>query len=623
MRSPSTAERLALLGDRPILRGLSLPVLQEIDAALEWVHVEGGAPVVQQGDRNVPLILVVQGGLRASWVDRDGHHRVVFECFRGASAGEALVLTGQPSPFDLHAIRDSDLLYLPAERFNQLAARYPQLALSFARFVTVRHLEQLNSPEFLGSLARKTDRLPRSVALLTVGGDRVRRSRDLLTDALSKARVTTRLGIHEARDAFGGAGWGDGDVLRQDVTKWIDDLDSTSELLLFECELANLSWVDFCLRQADRIMVLVDDQLGPGGGTEPDWWRNARLEERPAHHLELVIVHRSGTEPLQSLAPYMRLPGVARLHHVKGEDRTDAERLARWLLDRPVGLVLGGGGALGIAHVGALKALEEARIPIDIVGGTSMGAIFAGGVARGWSADRIMEEVRALFARPLALYDFTIPLTSLLAGKKLERILQRLFGDLTIEELRVPYFCVSTDISHACPFIHDTGRLRDAIRASCSVPGLFPPDRVAEQILVDGGLIDNLPVDVMSERCPGPIIAVDVMPYPRSRDGVSGRTQSLRGRLSRRLRPLAEGATPLFDILMRSTFVASQRATETSLRSHPPALCLSPQLTKFGLLQWRACDALFDAGYACARRELESGTFPRSLWEGRVGEGPS
>jgi NTE family protein len=468
-----------------------------------------------------------------------------------------------------------------------------------ARVVTSRLIELSTSPDILEAFSRRTDRLPRSIAVLTAGGGAdVRRTRDVVLDALSTSRATTRLSVREAREAMS------------------PGFTSPSDLVVFECEPSATSWLDFSLRQADRILVVLDDEECRRSGREAEVWRDAKLGERAAQ-VELAIVHPPSAELPRAGAGYGRLPGVARVHHVRGVNRPDAEGLARWLLDRPVGLVLGGGGAYGIAHVGVLKALEEARVPVDVVGGTSMGAIFAGGMARGWSADRLMEEVRSLFASRFALYDFTLPVTSLLGGKKLERVLEGLFGDLAIADLWLPFFCVATDISRARSKVHEDGPLRDAIRSSCSIPGLFPPYHGRQQSLVDGGLVDNLPLDVMGQRCRGPIIAVDALPYQRRRDG-DGDGKRSRGWLDRALQRLKPSALPLFDILMRATFVGSQHTTEMSLASHPPALYLVPRLERFRILEWRAYQAIFEAGYACAKRELDAGALPRSLWEGRV-----
>jgi predicted acylesterase/phospholipase RssA len=484
--------------------------------------------------------------------------------------------------------------------------------VSFARVATARLVELMDSPDLLSAFSRSVDRLPRTIALVVAGGEDVRRTADMLVQALSGARATVHLGVQQARVAHGQ----NADTEQGTLSEWVDRASSRHELLVLECSPSDTSWMDFCLGQADRTMVLMgrDARIS---GRDRALWRDARIGERPGHH-ELAIVHPKSTEEPGAGFAYTDLPGVTRRHHVKGGDRPDAERLARWLLDRPVGLVLGGGGAYGIAHVGVLKALEEAGVPIDVVGGTSMGAIFAGGVARGWPADKIMDHVRSLFSSRFALYDPTIPFQSLLAGRKLDKVLGGLFEDRTFDELWLPFFCIATDISRAGIEVRESGRLRDAIRASCSIPGLFPPYYTDENVLVDGGLVDNLPVDAMAERCNGPIVAVNVFQYQSRKEVTNGHPEGILSGLLRTLNPFAKIRLPLFDTLTRATFVGSQLATDQSLARHPPALYLAPQVARYRILDWGAYEALFEAGYACAKRELAAGSLPRSCWEGRL-----
>lgn len=579
------------------------------------VHVAGGSRIIERGQTGVPLILIARGGLRASYVDTNGRRHVVFEYFRGATVGEALVLSGCRAPLDVHAIRDSQLLCLSPEKFGAIAVQHPNVLLHFARIVATHLVDVLSSSEVISSFARTADHLPRTVAVLTAGGADVQRMRDQLVDALAGSRITTRLTLEDARRAMDGALERGGDIAYERFMDWLADREPRSELTILECDRSDASWLDFCLRQADRVMVLAEERdLRPLDG-ELAWWRNARLGARTCH-LELAVVHPRSASLPRGAAPYARLPGVSRLHHVRSGDPQDAEGLARWLLGRPVGLVFGGGGALGIAHVGVLKALEEARVPIDIVGGTSMGAIFAGGHARGWSADTIMDHVRKLFASRFALYDPTIPVTALLAGKKLDHVMDELFEDIDIADLWTRFFCVSTNISRASSEVLDSGSLRGAIRASCSIPGLFPPYQLLKQLLVDGGLINNLPIDVMAELCHGPVIAVDVFPYRRNggEAAVSPRKRLLD--LLRKYKPFSTAGPWLFDVLVHATLVGSQRTTALSLERHPPALYLAPDLGRYRVLDWRAYEALFEAGYVSAKRALDSGAIPRGLWEG-------
>jgi predicted acylesterase/phospholipase RssA/CRP-like cAMP-binding protein len=617
----STAERLDLLAGRHVCQGLDPRALEDLDAALESVHVPRGTRFVQRGQPRVPFIVVAHGGLRASHVDADGRRRVLLEYFRGSTLGEALVLSGRSAPFDVDAIRDSHLLSLSPERFNELGARHPELVLHFARTVATRVVDILDSRDVLTSFARRSDGLPRSVALVSTAAEGARRMRDLVCDALFRSRTATRLTTEDARRAMDEVRKRGENVDHEPfLVEWLSRHEARCDIVILECEPTRDTlrvWLDFCLRQADRIMVLASDEDTTRSDGDLAWWRDAGLGER-SRYLGLSIVHARSDGLPRGGPSYARLPGVSRLHHVRAGDPRDAESLARWLLDRPVGLVLGGGGAHGIAHVGVVKALEEARVPVDVVGGTSMGAIFAGGLARGWSADTVMDRVRSLFSSRFALYDPTIPLCSLLAGRKLDRVLGEFFRDIDMADLWTPFFCVSTNLSRACSEVHDRGSLQDAIRSSCSIPGLFPPFQLLRQLLVDGGLVDNLPIGAMAYYCRGPIIAVDVFSNQRREEG---RGHGSRRGLFERLRGLRPSSTMrpwLFEVLMHATLASSQHATQQSLSSHPPALYLVPDLARFRVLDWRAYEALFQAGYTSAKRALEAGELPRSLWEGRI-----
>src|SRR6202035_4079754 len=184
------------------------------------------------------------------------------------------------------------------------------------------------------------------------------------------------------------------------------------------------------------------------------------------------------------------------LHHHVG-DAADLGRLARLITRRGGRLVLSGGGARGFAHLGIIRALREARVPIDFVGGSSIGSIIAAGVAVGWSDDEMRLRYRRSFVDTNPVNDYTFPFVALTRGRKVSRLLQREYGDILIEDLRRPFFCVSANLSTGRALEHRDGRLADALRASVAIPGVLPPVFHGDDVLVDGATINNLPVDVM------------------------------------------------------------------------------------------------------------------------------
>ena len=156
---------------------------------------------------------------------------------------------------------------------------------------------------------------------------------------------------------------------------------------------------------------------------------------------ELVLLHDG--ELMRGVAARWldKQPAMAH-HHVARA--SDIARVARLLTGRGVGIVLSGGGARGFAHIGIVKALREAGIRIDLVGGTSMGAILGAGVAQRWSIEELTERFRRAFVEAKPLRDYTLPLVSLVSGRRVTRMLRHAFGDLTIEDLPLDFFCVSS-----------------------------------------------------------------------------------------------------------------------------------------------------------------------------------
>jgi NTE family protein/lysophospholipid hydrolase len=426
--------------------------------------------------------------------------------------------------------------------------------------------------------------------------------KDLLIEVAHTQRKLTHVNAELVDGALGtGAANGEG-CESPEVTAWLSNLERAEDIVVYECDSRLPRWTARCQRQCDRLVVIVsagDARLDTIG-----WVMAQARQEGLPRPVDLVLVHPATTRVPSGTRAWSALPDLSSIHHVRQGNRGDVARLVRRRMGRPTGLVLSGGGARGIAHVGVIAAIIEAGIPIDYVCGTSMGAIFGASLALDFDIARMRAELSALFDRRFALYDLTLPISSLLAGRKLDRVLQHQLGDVDIEDLWLPFFCVSTDLSRAKLVVHERGCLWKSVRASCSIPGIFPPLPMDGQTLVDGGLVDNLPLDLLLERCAGPVIAVDVFPYgDPSFDQPSGRI----ARWLRALRTRVRGeraSPPLFDILVRSTLVGSKVRQQVAMTGTAQIVYLEPPVASFGALQWRAHRALYDAGHRYATEEL-------------------
>ena len=233
----------------------------------------------------------------------------------------------------------------------------------------------------------------------------------------------------------------------------------------------------------------------------------------------------------------------AHAHHVVADQPSHLGRLARFLLGRPVGLVLGGGGVRGFGHVGVLRALQDHGIPVDVICGTSAGALVGGQFAMGWDAHELVRRNIRLFGGPRRrLMDLTVPTTSIVGSVSLNRILDIVFADIRVEDLWIPLLCTISDLTAAELIVRDTGSLRDSVRASCSLPALLPPVVAHDgHLLADGGVLNNLPVmPLVNRMAVGTLIAVNVAFPFYTADEQYGYSDSLPlGRvLSRRLNPL-------------------------------------------------------------------------------------
>jgi NTE family protein len=296
--------------------------------------------------------------------------------------------------------------------------------------------------------------------------------------------------------------------------------------------------------------------------------------------------------------------------------------------DRPlIGLVLSSGGARGAAHTGVLKVLEEHGVPIDIIVGTSMGAMVGGVYAAGVSIEKIEEEwIKTDIIRVARNFLPTFPLHGWSSGSSVYRMLQNLLGDARIEELPIKFAAVAADIETGEEVVIREGLLVDAIRASSSVPGLFVPAEREGRFLVDGGLVNPLPVDVARRLGADAVIAVDVGYYPRRierRPGPGlteraikfieerfaglipdGWVEPRRNLTKEEKEELRRSAPGVINILVLASVVLQRKIVELNSKLSPPNILIRPKLAE-NPPRYYSAQCGIEAGEAAAREALE------------------
>ena len=358
------------------------------------------------------------------------------------------------------------------------------------------------------------------------------------------------------------------------------------------------------LRHADVVVVLRDVDRRPHGlEALRSWW--STLDPLAAPRAELVLLRGGGYQSAVETAAWTAaFPSFVQHHHVRRGVVDDARRVGRHLAGTAVGLVLGGGGARGMAHIGVLRALSELGIPVDRIGGSSMGAIVGAQAALGRSWEQILEENDRAWNRRALRLDLTLPTVSVSSGRRARRIFDQLVGDVQLEDFLVDFFCTTTNLSRFELAIHREGPASQWIRASASSPGLWPPvvDALGE-LHIDGGQLNNVPTDVMRRLHRGPIIAVDVCASQAAmtvHPGVEPPV-GIRHLLRRRS---ADRFPSLVDTLNRCALLGSlkQRAQSAGQAD----VYLTPDLATVGFSGFGRMREAAEVGYRVALEELGS-----------------
>ena len=266
------------------------------------------------------------------------------------------------------------------------------------------------------------------------------------------------------------------------------------------------------MRQADEIYLLADARQFAQTGEVLAYLleRRVRHPDIPYH---LLLLHPNGDQLPQGTDRWLEQISPLRHHHVRLDRESDLHRVARFITQQAIGLALGGGGAKGMAHVGVWKAFQELGIEVDLIGGSSIGAMMGAPLAMNWSYEQLLEVCKRVFLDPRIAKDYNLPLYSLLTGRNKNRIMRELF-DYQIEDLWQPFFCVSCDLSTNRMMVHERGSLWKAASASSAIPGIFPPFIYDGHFLIDGGMVNNIPGDLVLERGATYLVNVDLSESP-------------------------------------------------------------------------------------------------------------
>lgn len=555
----------------PILAGASAKAMRAALPHARHFSVPGGAPLFEIGDPSDAIYFVLSGSLGAFRRGMDGRMELIGHIRAGEPVGEVSLLAGEPHQNTVFALRDTEVVGLPKSQFLRLAKSDSEILERLIRFIVVR----------LRQTRKKSMRAePRVFALISTSPtiDVKLRAR-ALADALEKLGQRVVIVGEEASGQ---------------PSEFFDALEAQNNIVMLMANIGDTPWYKLVLRHADRIWLLARADAHPSTPLMPD-------DPSPARGFRLVdviLLKHVGTRQVASPGDWKKAAGAARLFHWEGLNDVQTSRLARVIAGRSIGLVLSGGGARAYAHIGVIRALREARCPIDFIGGASMGAVVAACVACGWDDDEIDMRIRQAFVEDDPLNDYNLPVVALVKGAKVDARLNEHFGERVIEELEIPFFAVSSNLSTGEMLVHFTGRLRDALRASISLPGILPPVVVEGDVLVDGAVTNNFPVDVMCGLHRGRTIGVDVAqgPHMLPADQFIDPPGFAKWTLSNGLK----APPPIASLLMRTATINMNPKANREMCD----LLISPELEGVELRSWKEYDSAVSAGYDAAVKAL-------------------
>ena len=560
----SLGERCRDLKNFAVFDDASLSMLLE---RARWFSLIGGLELFRQGDPPDGVYFVLSGRLIVVRSDRFGEE-VVGYIPAGEPVGEMSLLSNEPRSASAYALRDTELLAVDPADAEWLLDNCADFARALAQSIVARARHPASS--FVRAR-------PRVFALIGTSP-----SIDIEQRAKELARVVERYGrrvaLIETPDRLA-----DGEF---------EQLESAHDVTLLTARVGDSFDYRFALRHADRFMLFARQDARPA---RP--FPLSLTEDSPARKFRLVdiaMLHEGAKSG--SVADWVDAVDAHRVFHVTGL-RTN-ERLARAIAGCSVGVVMSGGGARAYAHIGAVKALRERRVPIDFLGGASMGAVIAACVAMGWDDEEIEARVRDAFVSSNPLGDHVLPVVALTRGQRVEERLRRHFGDALIEDLEVPFFCTSSELTRGVTRIHRRGLLREALRASISLPGILPPVVAEGELLVDGAVMNNFPTDLMNSLHRGVTIGVDV-----AREGsISPEAfENPPDFVAWIWRHGFRSAPPIVSLLMR----AATSRQELRPKESPADILIAPPVAGVQLRDWKSYDLAVIDGHAATLGALD------------------
>jgi NTE family protein/lysophospholipid hydrolase len=574
----------------PLFLDLSEDIVRTMIKELKTDSVPANTLLYQKGVTSTELCIVVDGRFQVAKMV-DGERIMLDVIGRGETIGEIGVLCDTVRMVDIMAVRDSIVARLSRESFEKILLSFPlEINRAFSKNIAARLSHKKTN-------AREIETF--TIALVVLSPAIVAREiAECLATELKHNGSTSVVDSEMIDRAFGRKATAQTDfnhVGNNALLHWLAEWEIAHKNVIYVVDPEINNWTLRCLREADHIIFVSDANDSPAiGQFETQILKEIEIASKKK---TLLIMHNPLQQVPMGTSEWLQMRKMGMHHHVRYQNASDFGRVARFLIGKAVGLVLGGGGARGFAHVGILRALEELKIPIDLIGGNSMGAIIAAQSALQWNHNDMIKRTLQLC---MGGDNFTLPIISLLSGKKMSRGLYDMFGEIQIDDLWHHFYTISCNISRATVVTHDSGSLLTAVLNSNSPPGLFPPQIWNGDLHVDGALLNNVPVDVMRKYNEGgTVIGVDV----NEREELLNNTDISRGIsgwdiLFNKLNPFSEKMhlPNMIGILNRASIIGGLSQRKKMMDGYAD-LYLQPPVNAYSLMDYKNAAKIAESGY--------------------------
>lgn len=551
--------------------------LDMIKSKLSIMSLKRGDVLFKQNDEADGIYILLSGKLEVIAQQHDGASKRVGFVNRAETVGEMALLSDDLRSATVLCFRNSLLAKMDNKTFIELCYSNAEFALRVSRFIVSRLKESIHTKRSRikitnislhdSGLSDTTNTIINSLLNSFKHLDNVVIIDKALTNKILDVRQDAQEELNPEH------------LLK--VDHYINDLELHEKQLFFDLREMGDQMVNHLIDFSDLAIEFFDASLVTNKGNKTSSFIQsiANIQSK----ITYVFCHEEDVKYPQGTHYVLDQLKEGPHAHARTNSASDLKRLVRYITGNSIGLVLGGGGAKGIAHLGVLKAMEECNIPVDFIAGTSMGAIYASLFAKHLSFKDVYRLSAETFLKsPTAPLDLNFfPKYSIYSDKKINRKLQELFGDMYVEDLWLPFYCISSNLTKPEMTIHDKGKLKDVIRTSMSVPGLFKPVLIDKNVHVDGGVFNNIPIDVMMQKNIGYIIA---------------------SRVDKEEIRQEENLPNFLYTLIKSTIANSDKHSN-SLQGFVD-LYFQPNVARYGLLNWKAHEQIYQEGYRHAKEIL-------------------